>query len=309
MNIPKTFRPEARPSTEVDELSGAPLRLTGRWVKLGYWAVVGTAFIALLFTIFFEVDEVASGPSVVRIEGATSVTAPRAGLVAAVSVLRGARVHRGDVLVRLQAEQDEAELARVQAEHDIELARTLRDANDEGARSRLVSLVAEVARARTRVEQSLVKAPHDGVVGDLRIRPGQALVAGAPLVNIETSSTKATLVTFLPGHVHPRLKSGSRIRLELAGYRFAYQELALRNVHEHLVGPEEAKRFLGTELADTVPMDGPLVITTADMPPDFVVDGERFRYADGMGGVARVSVRRERLILALVPAIRALGGR
>src|SRR4051794_33643125 len=97
--IASTFRPEARPSTQVDELSGPPLRIAERWVSLGYWVVVGTALVALLFTLFFEVDEVASGPSVVRIEGATSVTAPRAGLVSAVNVLRGARVHRGDVLV------------------------------------------------------------------------------------------------------------------------------------------------------------------------------------------------------------------
>lgn len=152
-----------------------------------------------------------------RFEGATPITAPRGGLVEAVLVQPGAKVEAGAPLVRLLSAPERAELAKVQAEHDAELARSLRDPTDGAIRARLASLAAELALARARVDQSVVRAPHAGTVSDARIRVGQALAMGDPLLSVAGPGMRPRLFAFLPGHASPRLSTGARLRLEVSG--------------------------------------------------------------------------------------------
>lgn len=288
------FRSQARNASDVEPFAGELLRLTSPWVPLAGRALAAITALSLLAVLTLDIDETVSGPSVVRMEGATSLTSPRAGLVDAVLVRPGDAVQEGTPLVRLVATTERANLTGVLDEHDVELARTLRDPTDTVAHARLATLTADLALARTRFEQSVVRSPHAGTVSDVRIRGGQPLAAGDPLVAIEGPNARPKLVAFLPGHARPRLHAGARVRLELAGYRFAYQELVLASAGERLIGPNEARRFLGLEVGDTIPVEGALVIATADLPPDFDVDGSRFKYAEGMSGTA------------LIPSLRTL---
>jgi membrane fusion protein (multidrug efflux system) len=78
-------------------------------------------------------------------------------------------------------------------------------------------------------------------------------------------------------------------------------------VGDEAVGPAEVKRFLGADNADTIAVDGPVVIVQVRLPSlDFAAGGERFQYYDGMVGTADVRVRTQSIALAVVPGLKDL---
>jgi membrane fusion protein (multidrug efflux system) len=111
----------------------------------------------------------------------------------------------------------------------------------------------------------------------------------------------------LPGRYRPMLKPGMAVRLELAGFKYVYQNFTIESVGNEVVGPSEIRRFLGQELADTVSLKEPVVLVTARLPTStFVAEGKTFSYYEGMQGDADARVRAESVLLTLVPGLKAL---
>jgi hypothetical protein len=97
------------------------------------------------------------------------------------------------------------------------------------------------------------------------------------------------------------------LNVELRGYRHASQRLTIAAVAGEVVGPEEAKRLLGPEVASALSLSCPLVRVEAVFPRDtFQASGGSYALHDGMWGSAEVSVRSESLLAALVPGLRAV---
>jgi hypothetical protein len=114
-------------------------------------------------------------------------------------------------------------------------------------------------------------------------------------------------VLLIPGQYRPSIKPGLPIRLEISGYRYAYQKLTVESVSDEVIGPTEARRYLGPEIGDAVAVDGPVAIVKARLPStDFTADGKTYHYHNGMHGQGEVQVRSERLLLTLVPGLKAL---
>jgi multidrug resistance efflux pump len=153
-----------------------------------------------------------------------------------------------------------------------------------------------------------VRAPAAGVVSDMRVRVGQHISPGQSLLSIARGqSHQPEVVAFLPGEFRPMLKPGMDLRLELQGYRYAYQHVKLMEVGDEVMGPAEARRTLGEGLADAVEVPGPVVRVAARLSSEtFEAEGKVRRYHDGMQGRAEVSVRSERVLVALIPALKAL---
>jgi membrane fusion protein (multidrug efflux system) len=95
-----------------------------------------------------------------------------------------------------------------------------------------------------------------------------------------------------------------RVRVELSGYRYAYQELTVDAVASDVIGPSEARRYLGPQVGDALQIGGPVVLVRARLPRDeFVAGGQRYRYHDGMDGVAEVRLRSEPILHTLIPGL------
>lgn len=308
------FREEAVEYHQVGLRSeGDVLRVDPGWMRWTYRLLVAALVGGLLFSVLARIREYASGPAVVRLAGRSDLTATADGTVSQIAVAPGQRVEAGHLLVRFYGAREAAELARIDNELELQLVNRLRDPSDAGAEQALLSLRAQRELARSNLAEREVRAPTAGVVSDLRVRVGQRIMPGQTLLALArgprggAAQGKPQVVALLPGEYRPLLKPGMPLRLELQGYRYAYQHLIVDSVGDEVVGPAEAQRYLGEEVADAVEITGPVVRVEAHLTSDtFETEGRVRRYHDGMWGKAEVRVRSERVLVALVPALKAI---
>jgi membrane fusion protein (multidrug efflux system) len=301
------FREEALQYHVAYRAEGDLLRISPAWTRWAYWLLVGVLGAGALYSIFGTVYEYASGPAVVRLEDRTDLTARSAGTVSDVLVHPGQHVVQGDLLVRFYLAQEGAELDRIQHEFDLHLIKILRDPSDQAARQALTSLRAQRELAQAHLEERSVRAPQDGVVSDIRIRPGQHLNPGDMVLTMVGAEARCVVVAMLPGQYRPLLRPGMGIRLELVGFKYAYRELMIDAIGDEVVGPSEVRRYLGQDLADTVSVQGPVVLVQAHLPSTtFIANGRSFHYYDGMPGTAEARVRAESILVTLVPGLKAI---
>jgi membrane fusion protein (multidrug efflux system) len=216
-------------------------------------------------------------------------------------------VRAGQVLARLDDTEQQVELDRMMRESEsTELARLARP-SDEHLRAELARLRAEQELARRRLEQRGIVAPADGIVRDVRVEPGKRVDVGEVVFTFAADGTPSedTIVALLPGGDLPLLAVGQTMRLELAGHRYAYQEAVITSVGSDVLGPAEARRLLGAQVADSLPIAGPVVVVEARAESSsFEIDGMELAYHDGMLARADARLRSERLVIALVPELR-----
>ena len=294
---------------------GDLLRISPVWIDWASWLLLGLAGVGLLFLIFGRLHERSTGVAVVRLGGRSEITATAAGTVASVEAPPGTRVAEGASLVRLYGGPEIAELSRLEGEFELQLASRLRDPGDRGAEAALIGLSGQIELAKARLAERDVRAPRAGVVADVRVRAGQQVVPGQVIASLSTGvnvGSAPRVAVLLPGKVRPQLEAGLPIRLELDGFRYAYQRLEIESVSDEVLGPEEARRLLGGGVGEGAQITGPVVFAWARLPETgFVVDGRRYAFYDGMWGTAEVSLRSEPLATALIPGLRVLlgGGR
>jgi membrane fusion protein (multidrug efflux system) len=260
----------------------------------------------LLYLTFGTVHSYVSGPLVIRAEGRTHLTARRAAVVESVEIKPAQHVAEGDVLVRFNDAEETADLARLQHELELQLVRMLRDPTDQSARTALTSLYAQRERAEAQTRERVLRAPHVGIVHDVRVRPGQSLAPGDMILTLIREDARFTAVAMMPGYARPQLYPGMPLRLELEGFSYEYQRLLLSDVSEEVIGPTEVRRFLGPEVADAVQVNGAVTLVSAKLPSgSFLAGGRTYRLYDGMLGRAEARVKTESILLTLLPGLRA----
>ncbi len=301
------FRREALEHYQAAEGNqGGLLELTPVWISRAFRLVLLAAALGLAFLLFGKVNEYAIGPAIIRAQGRTDVVTRAAGTLLSIDVLPGQQVKTGQVLVRLESAVESVELARLEEEFELQLAKSLRDPADAAAKQALIALRSARERARAELGRRSVLAPHDGTVSDLRIRPGQYLPAGAPVLTLTRGDATFQVVAALPGEFRPMIRERAPLRLEVTGYRYAYQDMALDAANSQVVGTAEVERFLGKEFAAQLDSTALVFLVEATVPgPAFEVEGERWRYHDGMLARARVQARRTRILYLLLPWLRA----
>jgi biotin carboxyl carrier protein len=303
------FRKEALVALDDHAGSGELLHLSPSWTRWAYALLVLVIAGAVSFCLFASVGEYATGPAVVRVEGRTDLTAISAGTVAAVEVQPGQHVQAGQLLVRFYEAQEQAELTRLATEIEGQLVKLLREPNDQTARQSLTALRAQKELAEARVAERSLKAPRAGVVSDVRIRPGQLLAAGDLALSLVGDDARFVVVAFLPGRYRPLIATGMPLVLRLSGFPHALEHLAIDSVGDDVVGPAEAKRYLGPGLGDATVIDGPVVLVKASLPAHtFVNDDKTLSFYEGLPGIAEARVRGQRVLVALVPGLHWIVG-
>jgi membrane fusion protein (multidrug efflux system) len=277
------------------------------WTNWLYWLLLGLFVTTTLISIVGRVDEYASGVAVIRDEGRTLVTASTAGAIRRVAVQTGQRVQTKQPLVYFDDSQERIELERLRHDLTSQQVTRLRNPNDTTAPQQIAILKGQIEAAQQRLVERTVVAPRAGIVQDVRLRLNQVVSSGELLLTIVGENDGLLVVAVLPGQYGPLLKQGAPLRLELTGFRYAYQEATIDAVGNEVVGPAEVRRFLGQEIADAAKFEGPSVIVQAHLPGRrFKADGQWREYHDGMHGMAEARVRSQIILAALVPGVRVL---
>ena len=170
------------------------------------------------------------------------VSAELAGTVAEIKFENGAVAKKGDVLMRLDASSEEAQLKSSEA--DLELARSdLARARDLAARNVVSKAELDAAEAKFKQKEGTVNnmrsmigkkevlAPFDGQLGIRQVNVGQMITAGQQVVSLQ--ALDPLYVDFaLPQQDLPKLSQGLEVRVHtdvVAGREFPGKLTALNS--------------------------------------------------------------------------------
>jgi membrane fusion protein (multidrug efflux system) len=164
--------------------------------------------------------------TVAAVHGVT-VSADLPGVVEAITFDSGRVVAKGEVLVRLDARQEQAQLAAAEAQRD--LARLSLDrmrglveqgivakAEDDRVTAEHKQAVARVGEIRATIERKLIRAPFTGVLGIRQVNLGQYLKAGDAVVPLQ--SLDPIYVNFtVPQQRASEMRVGSEVEASAEG--------------------------------------------------------------------------------------------
>jgi membrane fusion protein, multidrug efflux system len=305
----KLFRPQAVDFQRRGRLRGDVLRITSDSLRAVFWFVVAGVLLGVAFLCTAQVQRYSSGPGVIAIDQRHEISAERAGIVAEIAVQLGQHVQQGDELMRLHTPAESAELASIEREIDDQLVLLMQKSEQRSASDALSSLRARQAVARTALERGVVRAPAAGQIVDLRARVAQHVEVGAALLALQGEHAGAELTALLPGPDRPRLHVGMPLQVRIAGFERSHLELLVDRIDEQVLGPREAVRAVGSELADAFELSGPIVLVHARLrSAELFSQGLAYRLHHGMPATVEVVVEREPLLFACVPGLReALG--
>jgi len=296
------FRAEAVADHKTGGQRGDLVRVTPAWLAPAGWTIITFLCVALFSLAFAEVDHYSTGFGIVRAGDRVSLVCRESGTLEEVHAQPGDSVVAGQLLAHLDSRDLQAELARLDAELNGQLRNRMLDPSDASAGRGVLTLRGQLEVARSRIATREVRAPHDGVVVDVRARPGQACRPGDTVLTMSRPAGKMELIALLPGDDRPQIEPGSMLRFQLPGYRHEHQWFEVTEIDDAVLGPSEVARLLGPDAADLVPRTGASVVVRAAITEaSFVANGVTYAYHDGMYGEAEVRLRREPLLNLLVP--------
>jgi biotin carboxyl carrier protein len=270
--------------------------------------------ILLLLTVLFafvKVGEYASGPAYIAAENQIQVAATRDGVIEEVIAEPGMQVSEGQVLARLAAQAEQAELSRAQTEVEQALIARLREPSDRELEEAVAQARTNEARARAGIEETLIRAPRAGRVGDVRSMAGRSVQSGQTIATIvDDANWRRKVRALIPARFRPALAKGQRLVFEIEGIAQAPQLLEITSISDQAVGTEEMLRILGPQFAGALRPRGPMVVVEAMLPnPEIVVDGRRWRLHHGMVGQVDIKIDDKPIAYHLVPGLeRAFAG-
>jgi membrane fusion protein (multidrug efflux system) len=156
-----------------------------------------------------------------------TVSADLPGVVEAISFDSGRAVQAGDVLVRLDTRQEQAQLAAAEAQRalarlNLDRARGLREegiiaqADFDRATSENDQAQARVGEIRATIARKTIRAPFAGILGIRQVNLGQYLTAGAAIVPLQ--SLDPIYVNFsVPQQDVAQLRAGVEVRVSAEG--------------------------------------------------------------------------------------------
>ena len=163
-----------------------------------------------------------------RASESIDVTAKVSNLVTAIRFTEGQQVRKGDVLVELDGAQARADLAvadaalkesasQLQRSRELYETKVLSDQQIEQIESTYSANVARVAAARSRLSDTIIRAPFDGRVGLRRASVGGLVAPGTVITTLDDTSTIKLDFT-VPERVVAAMKPGLTLEARSVAY-------------------------------------------------------------------------------------------
>lgn len=151
-----------------------------------------------------------------------------AGLIESLHFVEGQRVSKGDVLFRMRARKEQAQVAQARADQELarsnlERAQTL--AGTKAISQQELDLMESTLAARTatyelenrRLEERVIVAPFNGVVGTREVSVGQYVNAGEPLATL-VEDVRVKVRFRLPERRLAVVRTGQTARVQVSAF-------------------------------------------------------------------------------------------
>jgi membrane fusion protein (multidrug efflux system) len=163
-----------------------------------------------------------------RASESIDVTAKVSNLVTAIRFTEGQQVRKGDILVELDGAQARADLAvadaalkesasQLQRSRELYETKVLSDQQIEQIESTYAANVARVAAARSRLSDTIIRAPFNGRVGLRRASVGGLVAPGTVITTLDDTSTIKLDFT-VPERVVAAMKPGLTLEARSVAY-------------------------------------------------------------------------------------------
>lgn len=163
-----------------------------------------------------------------RASESVDVTSKVSNLVTAIRFDEGQQVRKGEVLVELDGEQARADLAvanaaltesasQLQRSRELYATKVLSDQQIEQIEATYAANQARVAAARSRLSDTVIRAPFDGRVGLRRVSVGSLVAPGAVITTLDDTRTIKLDFT-VPERVVAAMKPGLAITATSVAY-------------------------------------------------------------------------------------------
>ena len=163
-----------------------------------------------------------------RASESIDVTAKVSNLVTAIRFTEGQQVRKGDILVELDGAQARADLAvadaalkestsQLQRSRELYATKVLSDQQIEQIESTYSANVARVAAARSRLSDTVIRAPFNGRVGLRRASVGGLVAPGTVITTLDDTSTIKLDFT-VPERVVAAMKPGLTLEAKSVAY-------------------------------------------------------------------------------------------
>jgi len=160
-------------------------------------------------------------------EESVELTSEIAGKVVDVRFEEGSRVKKGDVLVKLDDSELQAELARTLSQADLAELQAARQKelldvksasqeNYDVALNEVRVLEAQTALIRARLAKTEIRAPFNGLVGLRNVSVGAYLTPGSHIASIQDITTVKVEFSVAERHMD-RLSTGNEVKVTVAG--------------------------------------------------------------------------------------------
>jgi membrane fusion protein (multidrug efflux system) len=176
------------------------------------------------------------------VQGVT-VSADLPGIVERIAFDSGRAVRKGDVLVQLDTQQEEAQLAAVEAQRDLARLnfdrmlglvneRAISRAEYDRAAAERKETEARVGEIRATIARKTIRAPFSGILGIRQVNLGQYLSGGDPVVPLQ--SLHPIYVNFgVPQQDAVQVRAGRSVRVtadDVAGLTFTGRVTAIDSI-------------------------------------------------------------------------------
>jgi membrane fusion protein (multidrug efflux system) len=172
-------------------------------------------------------EPVLSAVGSLRAVNGVTVSTDLAGIVSEIAFESGKEVKKGDLLLTLDTDQEQAQLraseakltlakSELERKRDLVVKKAISPSDFDQAQSQLSQMQAEVEQMKALVARKRITAPFDGVLGIRQVDVGQYLNPGAMIVPLQ--SLDPIYVEFaLPQQHLDKVEVGKRVRLRASG--------------------------------------------------------------------------------------------
>lgn len=173
---------------------------------------MASLLVGVLFSSFASHNEVSRGAIVTRVEGSAYLSALRTAHVAERTVSAGDLVSEGQLLMRLEDESLERELALSRQAFDDATIAMLRTPGDLVSKKRVRDARFELRRREAESRTLEVRSPVDGRVSSVRVDRGLLVEAGDLLVTVGAVDAPLLATAWFPGHQAASIEMGDLLK-------------------------------------------------------------------------------------------------